>query len=249
MSIAALLALVVGITLGLLGGGGSVLAVPMMVSVMGLEAHNAIASSLLLVGMASLAALTVHALHRNVAWRAAAVFAPPAMAGAAVGGLLAGALPGALLLTGFAVLMLISAAAMWRRRAEPDANAPTPPGWRMAALGATVGLLAGLVGAGGGFLIVPALVLAARLPTRRAVGTSLLVIALQSLAGFAGHLRYATVDAHALAVVVVAAMVGAGLGAVASEHTRPQRLRRGFSGLVMVVAVFMLVQQGAGARF
>jgi uncharacterized membrane protein YfcA len=191
------LALLMGVTLGVLGGGGSILSVPILHHVAGLEARPAIATSLLVVGIASAAALVPRALAGDVRWRTGAVFGGASAAGAAAGGWLARFVPGPLLLVAFASVMLATGVAMWR---GPSAGRPTGAAspvrhpFRGALDGVVVGGVTGLVGAGGGFLIVPALVLLGGLAMREAVGTSLLVIALNSLAGFAGYLSHAEID-------------------------------------------------------
>ena len=124
----------------------------------------------------------------------------------------------------------------------PRDAAPTNPGVILA-LGALVGLLSGLVGAGGGFMIVPALTLFGGLPMRKAIGTSLFVISMQSAAGFAGHLGQATLDVRLLAVVTVCAIVGSLVGTAVSKHIPADVLRRGFAWFVVAMGIFMFFKQ------
>jgi uncharacterized membrane protein YfcA len=239
------LALAIGVSLGLLGGGGSILAVPLLVYVAGLPATEAIAISLLVVGVASGVGLIAHARAGRVRWRSGLLFGAAGMAGAYAGGRLAAAIPATVLLTGFALMMFGTAVMMIRgRRDAPDR--PAPPersAAQVAPYGAAVGLVAGLVGAGGGFLVVPALVLLGGLAMPAAVGTSLLVIVLQSLAGFAGHLASTSVHWGLTAAVTSAAVGGALLGAQFVDRIRPDRLRRWFGWLVVAVATLVLGQQ------
>ena len=189
------LAVSIGISLGLLGGGGSILAVPLLVYVAGLPGKEAIATSLLVVGATSAAGLIAHARPGNVRWRTGLLFGFAGMAGAFVGGRLAAFVPDVVLLAGFAVLMVGTAIAMIRgRRSTPGRAVPARelPVVLVTAFGVLVGLVAGMVGAGGGFLVVPALALLGGLAMPAAIGTSLLVIAMQSFAGLAGHLSTTT---------------------------------------------------------
>jgi uncharacterized membrane protein YfcA len=237
------LALLMGVTLGVLGGGGSILTVPILHHVAGLEAKPAIATSLFVVGVASAAALVPRACAGNVRWRTGAVFGAASMAGALAGGSLARFVPGPLLLAGFAAVMLATGVAMWR---GPYAGRPAgaaSPGRhpvRIAVDGAVVGAVTGLVGAGGGFLIVPALVLLGGLPMLDAVGTSLLVITLNSAAGFAGYLSHVEIGFGLAVAVSAAALVGSVTGALVSRRVSPERLRRGFAGFVVAMAAWML---------
>ena len=175
------LAVAVGISLGLLGGGGSILTVPLLVYVAGMEPKHAIATSLFVVGVTSALAAITHARAGRVRWRVAAVFGLVAMAGAYGGGLLARFIPGTVLLIAFAVIMGAAGLAMLRGRTTTATNDRPMPVIRIATLGIVVGVISGLVGAGGGFLLVPALALLGGLSMPLAVGTSLVIISMQSL--------------------------------------------------------------------
>ncbi|MDQ7903701.1 sulfite exporter TauE/SafE family protein [Phytohabitans sp. ZYX-F-186] len=245
------LAGVVGLSLGLLGGGGSILAVPLLVYVAGLPAKEAIATSLLVVGVTSAAAVLPHARAGRVRWRTGLVFGLAGMAGAYAGGRLAAYVPGAILLTGFAVMMLATAVAMIRgRRAGPDKPVPHElPLPRVVADGVAVGLVTGLVGAGGGFLVVPALALLGGLPMPVAVGTSLVVIAMKSFAGFAGYLSTVHVQWGLAAAVTAAAVVGSLAGGRLAGRVPERALRTSFGWFVLVMGLFVLAQQlPAGLR-
>ncbi|MEY4581640.1 MAG: hypothetical protein RL701_6343, partial [Pseudomonadota bacterium] len=189
--VASLLAVLVGVSLGIMGGGGSILTVPILRYVLGMEAHRAIAVSIIVVGTTSLAALVSHAKRGRVRWRVGLVFGLAGMVGAYAAGRNTHFIPGVVLLRGFALMMLATAFAMLRKR-EP-VTAPQPavadksvPLFKVIYQGVAVGAVTGLLGAGGGFVIVPALLLLTKLPIDEAVGTSLLVIAMNTVAGFLG---------------------------------------------------------------
>ncbi|MDX1890323.1 sulfite exporter TauE/SafE family protein [Mycolicibacterium sp. 050158] len=238
------LAVLVGVALGLLGGGGSILTVPLLTYVAGLEARHAIASSLLVVGVTSAMAAITHARAGRVQWRIAALFGLTAMAGAYGGGRVAHVIPGTALLVAFAIIMVAAGLAMLRSRPEPAESGEHPlPTVRIALLGAAVGLISGLVGAGGGFLLVPALTLLAGLPMPIAVGTSLVVISMQSLAGLAGHLASEQIDWRLAGFVTAAAVVGALIGGRLVPLIDPGTLRRAFGWFVLLMASVILAQE------
>lgn len=238
--LAAALALVIGALLGLLGGGGSILTVPMLVYLLDVAPASAIPTSLIVVGATAIAAIIPAARAGHVRFRAGAFIAGGAVVGAFGGGRLASLFPGQLLLAAFGALMLGAAFAMMRKRA---ASAPVrAPLAAPAAIGVglVIGVVSGLVGAGGGFLIVPALVLVAGLPMRDAVGTSLFVIALQSIAGFAGQISHAHVDVTLAAVVTVASMAGSQVGVHLARKLSQESLRGAFAWLVIVLGAIVL---------
>ena len=241
-----LLAVAVGASLGLLGGGGSILAVPLLVYVAGLESKEAIATSLFVVGVTSLAALVPHARAGRVRWRTGLVFGAAAMVGAYVGGRLAAFIPGTVLLVAFSLMMLATAVAMIRGRREVKEREGGMRIGLVLAEGGVVGLVTGTVGAGGGFLVVPALVLLGGLPMSIAVGTSLLVIAMKSFAGLGGYLASVQIDWGLAAAVTVAAVLGSVLGGTLTGRIPPDTLRRGFGWFVVVMGVLVLALQ-AGA--
>ena len=241
------LSVLIGVSLGLLGGGGSILTVPILVYAVGLEPKDGIATSLLVVGTTSLAAMLTHARKGRVAWRVGALFGVASMVGAYGGGRLAYLLPAKGLLIGFTLMMFVTALAMMRRRR--DSGASVEAGLhgkalgRAAAIGVGIGALTGIIGAGGGFLIVPALVLLSGLPMRTAVGTSLLVIAMNSLAGFAGAVQHATIHWSLATEVTVASVLGSLGGAALAGYVAPESLRKGFAWFVLAMAAFMAVKQ------
>jgi uncharacterized membrane protein YfcA len=245
IALTVVLAVVVGIALGLLGGGGSILTVPLLAYVAGMEAKQAIATSLLVVGTTSAVAAVSHARAGRVQWRTGLVFGVAGMAGAYGGGLLARFIPGSVLLIGFAVMMIATAIAMLRGRKDAG---PVDPGHRIPvpkviAEGLVVGLVTGLVGAGGGFLVVPALALLGGLPMPIAVGTSLVVIAMKSFAGFAGYLSSVSIDWKVAGMVTAAAVVGALVGARLTALVNPDSLRKSFGWFVLVMSSVILFEE------
>ena len=175
------LAVVVGVALGLLGGGGSILMVPLLVYVAGLEAKEAIAASLVVVGVTAAVSVAGHARAGRVRWRTGLLLGLAGEVGAVGGGGIGGHLPGQLLLVGFALMMVATAVAMLRGRkpVDPERAPVELPVGRVLVDGVVVGMVTGLVGAGGGFLVVPPLALLGGQPMGVAVGTSQLVIALK----------------------------------------------------------------------
>jgi uncharacterized membrane protein YfcA len=236
---------VVGLTMGLLGGGGGVLTVPILTIVAGYEAKQAIATSLFVVGLAAVAGVVMHARAGRVRWRTGYLFGTAGMFGAFLGGNLARFVPGAALLAMFALLMGAGALVMLRPRraaASPATPARDLPPLTTLLKGAAVGLLAAMVGAGGGFLIVPVLVLGG-LPMHAAVGTSLLVIAMQSAAGLASHLGHVSLDWPVATAMTAIAIAGLIAGALLSGRVPHDRLRRGFGWFLVVMAAFVLTRQ------
>ncbi len=242
--LAAILALLIGVTLGLLGGGGSILTLPILVYVLHQDAKESIAASLFVVGTTAFVSAITHARAGNVDYKRGLIFGAASMAGAFGGGRVAGYLPGNVLLGAFAAMMLVTSIAMMRPRKEPAPGEKHALSvGRVLAAGAGVGLIAGLVGAGGGFLIVPALVLFGGLDMRRAIGTSLFVLTLQSFAGFAGHVTHTHVNWSLTALVTTAAVIGSLGGARLARRLSVQALRSGFAWFVLAMAVFMIGKQ------
>lgn len=241
--IAIVLSSLIGLSLGLLGGGGSILTVPILIYALGVEEKAAIASSLLVVAVTSAIAAVQHARANNVVWRVAFVFAGAGMVGAFVGGQSAQFVAASVLLVLFALVMFGAAFAMWRGRKATTATEEALPLSKMLMLGVVVGLVSGLVGAGGGFVIVPALALSGGLSMPKAVGSSLVVIALNSFAGFAGAAAHVTLDYRLIALVTTSAVVGSFFGAAIAKRVAPKRVRKGFAIFVFVMAVFLLFKQ------
>lgn len=242
------LAVLVGVSLGLLGGGGSILTVPLLVYVAGMPTKEAITASLFVVGVTSVAGAIGHARAGRVEWRTGLVFGAAGMAGAFAGGLLGGYIPGDVLMVAFALMMVATAAAMIRGRKNrsPEKAHEGRKTGRIIIDGVVVGLVTGLVGAGGGFLVVPALTLLGGLSMSAAVGTSLLVIAMKSFAGLGGYLTSVQLDWPLVLGVTAAAVVGSVLGGRLVGRVPEAALRKGFGWFVLVMGGFVLVRQGPG---
>lgn len=246
--IALVLALLIGGSLGLLGGGGSILTLPILRYALGMPAREAIAVSLFIVGATSVAALIPHARRKNVEWTTGATFGVAGMVGAYLAGRFSKYLPPTLLLLGFGLMMLATGFAMLRRRSALKSK-PVEDGGRTLRLakivgeGLVVGAVTGMVGAGGGFLVVPALVLLGKLPMQTAVGTSLLVIAMKSFAGFAGFAGYTPIDWAITLPVAAAAVVGSLGGSALAARVSARALQSSFGWFVIAMAFFMLAQE------
>lgn len=239
------LAVFVGVALGLLGGGGSILTVPLLAYVAGMDAKQAIATSLLVVGVTSAIGAVSHARAGRVQWRTGLIFGAAGMAGAYAGGVLARFIPGTVLLIGFALMMIATAVAMLRGRKDIQGNGTTHrlPVPKIIAEGLVVGLVTGLVGAGGGFLVVPALALLGGLPMPVAVGTSLIVIAMKSFAGLGGYLTSVQINWSLALAVTAAAVVGALIGARLTSKIDPDALRKAFGWFVLAMSSVILAQE------
>lgn len=237
------LSLLIGVSLGFFGGGGSILTVPLLVYVFGLAPKEAIASSLLVVAVASLSGAYQHGRAGNVELRVALLFGAAGMLGAYLGARAGAFVDGQLLLLLFAAMMMGTAIAMWRGRRAPASEAVRRAPTRLLAQGFAVGLLTGLIGAGGGFLIVPALALWAGLSMPAAVGTSLVIIVLNTLAGFLGQIAHVDVDYRLVAGVSAAAVAGSFGGARFARRVDPASLRRAFAGFVLAMAAVIFVRE------
>lgn len=245
--IALALAALVGVSLGLLGGGGSILTVPILTYVLGMEPREAIASSLFIVGATSAVSMISHARAGRVRWKTGALFGVAGMAGAFVGGLIGGFIPGVVLMVLFAIMMIVTAIAMIRGRKTARDAASVPPHGRATIRilidGLLVGVATGLVGAGGGFLVVPALNLLGGLPMAVAVGTSLLVIAMKSFAGLGGYLLSVPVQWPIVLGFTATAIAGSFVGVALAGRLPERALRRGFGIFVLAMGAFVLTQE------
>lgn len=242
------LALVIGLSLGLLGGGGSILAVPVLVYVLHFSMKQAVPMSLVVVGATSLFGVASHQRVRNIRWDAALAFAPAAMAGAFFGGRLAMAVSSRLQLAVFGVLMLLAAVSMykgpalWGGTGSLEAERPRRALPALALLGLLVGMITGFVGIGGGFLYVPALVLLGGLTIRKAVGTSLVLIVVSCVAGFLGYMGRVSIPWTSTAIFTVLAIAGVVAGSALAQRVPQATLRRGFAGLLVIMGVLVLLR-------
>ncbi|TYP92144.1 hypothetical protein LX73_2394 [Fodinibius salinus] len=239
-------ALLVGISLGLLGSGGSILTVPVLIYLAGEQEKVAIAESLGIVGTISLAGFVPYALKQQVHWRSVILFGIPGMIGTYGGAMIAGYVSGTFQLLLFAAVMVVAAVMMFRdnkKRVEVDGEVEIVHAWWKIVLeGLAVGVLTGLVGVGGGFLIVPALVLLGGLPMSLAVGTSLLIIALKSFSGFFKYMDVLanlelSMNWELILVFSLIGAVGSLVGKKVSGKVSNENLKKGF-------AVFLILMGG-----
>jgi uncharacterized protein len=242
--LAAVLALAVGLVFGLLGAGGSILTVPIMVFALGQDPKVAIVMSLPIVGGVALVGVARHWRAGNVDMRTAIPFGIAAMIGAFGGARLARFLGGGTQLTLLALLMLGAAFSMFKNASLPDAPGANQPdrelGPTVLSIGVFTGLLTGLVGIGGGFLLVPALVLFAKVPMRSAVGTSLVVIAMNTVAGYLGYLGSVEVPWRIVGIFGGIAAVGIVIGTALLPRIQQATLKRAFATLLVAVSLFTL---------
>jgi uncharacterized protein len=238
------LAVVIGIALGMLGGGGSILTVPVFTYVAGLDPKIAIASSLPVIAVASSIGALAHWRAGTVQLRTAALFGGFTMIGGFSGARLAGYLPARAQLLLFAAIMTGAAVSMLRSQgATTTASSNQPLGLgTLLPLGLGVGMLTGLVGVGGGFLIVPALTQLGRLPMHIAIGTSLTVIAMNSVAGTLGYLGQVPLPFGLLLPFTALAVVGIVVGTRLAQRVPQAALRRAFAGLLLLVAGYIVYQ-------
>jgi len=241
----------IGLSLGLLGSGGSIITVPVLVYLVGQPEKIAIAGSLLVVGAVALIGALQNAARRRVEWRSVLWFGLPGMAGTWGGAFLSGFVGGAVQLSVFALVMLAASVMMYRRATYQPAGGPRPAA-KVIAEGLAVGALTGFVGVGGGFLILPALVLLGGLAMHMAIGTSLAIIALNAFTGFAKHLQLLEAQGLALDWTVLGTFVLlGGAGSLAGNYFAnrvPQAtLRRVFAVFLVLMAALILYESGPRA--
>jgi len=243
MLLATVLGALIGLALGTLGGGGSILTVPALVYLLGQNPHGAVGSSLVIVGANALMGAWLHQRAGHVRLRAALLFGAAGIAAAFGGARLSRLLSGPTLLVLFAVLMIVIAALMLRRGAGDPLHAGTAPlvWWRVLLGGMAVGFLTGFLGVGGGFLIVPALVLLLRMDMRDAVGSSLLIIAINSAAGLVGHLGDGGLNWWLIGLLLAGGVPGLLAGARLARRLPVARLRQGFAIFVVLLGVTLLL--------
>ncbi|WBC16444.1 sulfite exporter TauE/SafE family protein [Micromonospora sp. WMMA1998] len=251
------LGLLIGLVLGALGGGGAILTVPALVYLLGESAQEATTSSLVIVGLTAVVGMAGHARSHRVRWGTGAVFGGVGVPAAFAGSLANRHVEQHVLLLGFAALMAVAAIGMLaqsRGGTEPcEADGPTVPSRstpagaaKVVAAGLAVGFLTGFLGVGGGFLIVPALVLAVGLPMPAAVGTSLLVIAVNSAASLLARTGSTHYDWAVITPFTLAAMVASLAGKRVADRLPPTATTRAFAALVLLVAAFIGVRTATG---
>lgn len=247
MTAAWLGALFIGLSLGLLGSGGSILTVPTLVYLVGQHEKVAIAGSLAIVGSISVIGAIPYALQRRIDWQSVFLFGLPGMGGTYLGAYLARFISGTVQLLLFAAIMVLAGVMMLRPQQREDVPHPPHPYWRIMLEGLAVGVTTGLVGVGGGFLIVPALVLLGGLPMHVAVGTSLLIIALKSFSGFYEYLSVLAeldleLDWEVLGLFTVIGVGGGLVGNLIGTRLPQQTLRRVFVAFLFGIASYILWQ-------
>ena len=257
-----LLAALVGISLGLIGSGGSILTVPILVYIMGVNPVLATAYSLFIVGSTALVGGVQSAIQKKVDFKTVLIFGIPSIAAVyATRMWLMPAIPkeifsiGTMVITKsialmllFAVVMILASISMIRsgkKKEIVDENATLKYNYPMILLeGAVVGLLTGLVGAGGGFLIIPALVLLAKMPMKLAVGTSLFIIAAKSLIGFIGDLQGSEIiDWKLLGIFTAFAVAGIFIGIFLSKKVPGEKLKKGFGWFVLIMGIYIIIKE------
>jgi uncharacterized membrane protein YfcA len=236
----------VGASLGLLGAGGSIIMLPVLVYVVGVDPHAAVPLSLAIVGTTSLVGVAVHAKSGDIRWGTALLVGGAALGGTYLGSRLTSLVPGSVLLLTFGLLLVLVGFRMWR---SPDRNENVtttpqrPP--LMLAVGSFVGLLTGFLGVGGGFLIVPALVKVGGLGMCPAIRTSLVVIAMSSVAGVGAHLAHGNGPSVEFVIpLTIAAVVGMMAGSHTARYVNGEQLRRGFAGFVTTVGSVLIFVNG-----
>ncbi len=250
------LAVFVGLTLGLIGGGGSILAVPILKYVIGVSTKEAIAMSLFIVGIVSIMGLIPHWRQGNVNFSIALIFIPPAMVGSFLGAKISD-LPminDIIQLVSFGIVMLLASVLMILKRNSKSKKKEDNFTEKKEIIknkkinlfltiieGFGVGILTGFVGVGGGFLIIPALVLLGGIPMKEAVGTSLIIIAFNSVSGFYGYLNQVDLNWLIMINFTIAASVGIIMGGFFSQKINAQYLQKGFGYFVLTVAIFVLM--------
>lgn len=240
-------AIAIGLSLGLLGSGGSIITVPVLVYLLGQDEKVAIAGSLFVVGTIALAGSFQYVRAGLVDWRNVLVFGTPGMIGTYLGALIAAFVPGIVQLTFFSLVMLLASYMMLRPvKLTDEVHAPRET-WKIATDGLLVGVITGLVGVGGGFLIVPALVLFGGLAIHRAVATSLVIIALKSYSGFYKYLdvldtQNLELDWQTLMIVTALGIVGSFGGAKIARRVPQDKLKKGFGLFLIVMGIYILVR-------
>lgn len=239
-----ILSTLIGISLGLIGGGGSIIIIPVLVYILGIEAHHAIDMSLIIVGATSLIGAALHNQRGTIKLKTGALFSTTGTLGAYFGSRLTNLLSPAALLLLIAILMIIIAMVMLiKRNNNQDVTIHHSRNRYKALLaGLIVGLLTGFLGIGGGFLVVPALVLFCGISMKDAVGTALLIVAIDCFAGLLGHLRYSGFDLRLTMLVTMVAINGTLLGTALSHRISPVSLKKWFAAFVILVAIFLMIR-------
>ena len=257
-----LFTVLIGLSLGLIGSGGSILTIPVLVYLFQIDAISATSYSLVLVGATALIGAARKQRAGEVNWKVALIFGAPAIIAVYLTRkILMPAIPEAVALSGFvlerdfmilvffALLMLSAAFSMLKKKPVPKETSEAKEGHRSPVLivgeGLVTGIVTGLVGAGGGFLIIPALVILGKLPMKIAVGTSLAIISMKSLIGFLGDHNNPDIqiDFGFLLLLILLSSAGMMLGVWLSKRIDGAKLKRGFAFFVLLMAIFMLIRE------
>jgi uncharacterized membrane protein YfcA len=231
----------IGLSLGLMGGGGSLLTVPALVYLVGQTPQAAVTTSLAIVGTNSLMGASFHRSQGTLNWKVALTFGGAGMLVSYLSAGLSNMMSDPLILVAFAVVMLLVGGLMLTRARDDSAERSAPrPLPIVIASGTGVGLMTGILGIGGGFLIVPALVMLVGLPMQMAVGTSLIIIAMNSLAGFLGHAGDGSFNMTLTLIFTLAGLVGTFAGARLNKRLPSGKLQKVFAWFVIALAFFLL---------
>jgi len=246
LALALLFGVLIGLVVGAVGGGGAILALPVLVYVLGEPVGPASTASLIVVAVAAAVGAGMRMRDGHVCWRIAGGFAVPAAAGALAGALANGEVGARALILAFVPIMLVAAAATWLRAGTAaggeDHGCPRVPIAKLAAGGLSVGLLTGFFGVGGGFMIVPVLTVWLGIGFRRAVATSLVIITLTGVAALASHLLTGAAPPWGItAALALTTMGGAVMGSVIGDRLPQAALGRAFALLILALAAFLLV--------
>lgn len=241
-------ALLVGLSLGLMGSGGSILTVPVLIYLAGEQEKVAIAESLGIVGAISFLGAIPYAFKQQVHWRSVVLFGIPGMIGTYGGAIIAGFVSATFQLILFAIVMLIAATLMFRNKKVDAGNSDskkTQFWWMIAIEGLIVGVLTGLVGVGGGFLIVPALVLLGGLSMHLAIGTSLVIIAMKSFSGFYKYIDVLddlnlSINWELVLIFSLIGAVGSFVGKAIGGKISGEKLKRGFAIFLLFMGVYII---------
>ncbi|HET6350053.1 MAG TPA: sulfite exporter TauE/SafE family protein [Candidatus Krumholzibacteria bacterium] len=244
---AGLLAFTAGTVFGIFGAGGSILLVPILVYVLHVPVKTSLGMSLFILMFTGIIAATAHARSRNVGWMIGIRWALAGIVGAYAGGRVAEFIPGGVLLTTFAVVVVVAALLMILRKAPPTSHdAEHVPALKGIVVGLILGFFTGMIGVGGGFLLVPALVLVCGLNVKRAIGTSLLIIAINSMGGFMGFAAHEAFPWKLTLIVTAFNSLGSLLGERLGKPLPAQRLRPAFGAFLLVVGTAMVLQNILG---
>lgn len=237
-------AVLIGLSLGLMGGGGSILTVPVLVYSLGIDPKTAIALSLAIVGFTSIFGIIGHFRNQNINFKVISFFAPITMIGSLAGSYLSTLISGQVQLLLFALIMLASSILMIKGR-EESTETKRPKTSLLIFSGLIVGIISGIVGVGGGFLIVPALVLLANIPMKKAIGTSLVVISLSSLTGFIGHALHMDIPWSFLVKFILFSGAGIILGTNLVKYIPQAKLKVSFGYFLILMGGFILYKNSS----